>query len=107
MAYGVEAAAQTYFGKSASDLILPECALLAGLPQAPGLYDPFTNPYLAKQRQQVVLGLMEKQGYITDEQFSAAEAAPLSYNPVPYPIEAPHFIWIIKDQLDKLFSSEN
>ena len=105
MAYGVEAAAQTYFGKSASDLILPECALLAGLPQAPGLYDPFTNPDLAKQRQQVVLGLMEKQGYITDEQLSAAEAAPLSYNPAPYPIEAPHFIWIIKDQLDKLFSS--
>ena len=65
MAYGVEAAAQTYFGKSASDLLLPECALLAGLPQAPGLYDPFTNPDLAKQRQQVVLGLMEAQGYIT------------------------------------------
>src|SRR5271157_706116 len=105
MAYGVEAAAQTYFGKSASDLILPECALLAGLPQAPGLYDPFTNPDLAKQRQQVVLGLMEAQGYITDEQRVAAEAAPLSYNPAPYPIEAPHFIWIIKDQLDRLFSS--
>ena len=105
MAYGVEAASQTYFGKSASDLILPECALLAGLPQAPGLYDPFTNPDLAKQRQQVVLGLMEKQGYITDEQLSTAEAAPLSYNPAPYPIEAPHFIWIIKDQLDELFAS--
>jgi penicillin-binding protein 1C len=105
MAYGVEAASQTYFGKSASDLILPECALLAGLPQAPGLYDPFTNPALAEQRQQIVLGLMEKQGYITDEQLSAAEAAPLSFNPVPYPIEAPHFIWIIKDQLDDLFSS--
>ena len=105
MAYGVEAAAQTYFGKSASDLILPECSLLAGLPQAPGLYDPFTNPDLAKQRQQVVLGLMETQGYITDEQRVEAEAAPLSYNPAPYPIEAPHFIWIIKDQLDELFSS--
>ncbi len=105
MAYGVEAAARTYFGKSANDLILPECAMLAGLPQAPGLYDPFTNPDLAKQRQQVVLGLMETQGYITDEQRVAAEAAPLSYNPAPYPIEAPHFIWIIKDQLDALFSS--
>ena len=81
MAYGVEAAAQTYFGKSASDLILPECALLAGLPQAPGLYDPFTNPDLAKQRQQVVLGLMEALGYITQEQFAAAEAAPLKLQP--------------------------
>ena len=104
MAYGVEAATETYFGKSASNLILPECALLAGLPQAPGLYDPFTNPDLAKQRQQVVLGLMEAQGHITHEQLSAAEAAPLSYNPAPYPIEAPHFVWIIKDQFDELLS---
>lgn len=105
MAYGVEAASQTYFGKPASDLILPECALLAGLPQAPGLYDPFTNPDLAKQRQQIVLGLMEAQGRITHQQLLDAESAPLSYNPAPYPIEAPHFIWIVKDQLDELFSS--
>ena len=105
MAYGIEAASQTYFGKPASELILPECALLAGLPQAPGLYDPFTNPGLAKQRQQVVLELMEKQNYITHEQLTTAESAPLSYNPAPYPIEAPHFIWIVKDQLDALFSS--
>jgi len=105
MAYGVEAAAQTYFGKDASNLILPECAMLAGLPQAPGLYDPFTNPNLAKQRQDIVLGLMEAQGYITHQQLIEAEAAPLSYNPAPYPIEAPHFIWIIKDQLDALFAS--
>ena len=105
MAYGVEAAAQTYFDKSASDLILPECAMLAGLPQAPGLYDPFTNPDLARQRQQIVLGLMETQDYITHQQLVTAEAAPLSYNPAPYPIEAPHFVWIIKDQLDELFLS--
>jgi penicillin-binding protein 1C len=105
MAYGVEAAAETYFGKSAGDLILPECALLAGLPQAPGVYDPFTNPDLAKQRQQIVLGLMETNGYITGEQRLAAQAAPLSYNPAPYPIEAPHFVWLIKDQLEALFAS--
>jgi len=105
MAYGVEAASQTYFGKPARDLILPECALLAGLPQAPGYYDPFTHPELAGERQQVVLGLMEQQGRITPAQRSAAEAAPLSYNPQPYPIEAPHFIWLVKDQLDALFAS--
>jgi penicillin-binding protein 1C len=102
MAYGVEAASQTYFGKPASDLLLPECALLAGLPQTPGLYNPFTNPDLALARQRVVLGLMEKQGIITHEQRLGAEQAPLSYNVVPYPIEAPHFIWLIKDQLDVL-----
>ena len=63
-AYGVEAASQTYFGKPAKDLLLPECALIAGLPQAPGIYNPFTNPDLAKARQSIVLGLMEKQGYL-------------------------------------------
>lgn len=105
MAYGVEAASQTYFGKSASDLLLPECALLAGLPQTPGIYNPFTNPDLALERQRVVLGLMEKNGFITSAERSDAENAPLSYNPVPYPIEAPHFIWMIKDQLDELFAT--
>lgn len=104
LAYGVEAASQTYFGKPASELLLPECALIAGLPQAPGVYNPFTNPDLAKGRQSVVLGLMEKQGYITREERVNAEATPLSYNPLPYPMKAPHFIWIIKDQIDRLTS---
>ncbi len=102
MAYGVEAAAQTYFGKPASQLLLPECALLAGLPQAPGLYDPFTHPELAKQRQGIVLTLMQGQGMLTPDERLAAEAAPLSYSVAPYPIEAPHFIWLVKDQLDAL-----
>ena len=104
MAYGVEAASQTYFGKPASELLLPECALIAGLPQAPGIYNPFTNPDLAKQRQVIVLGLMEKQGYISHNERVEAEITPMSYNPSPYPIEAPHFIWIIKDQIDKMMS---
>ena len=104
LAYGVEAAAQTYFGKAASDLLLPECALLAGLPQAPGLYNPFTNPDLAKERQGIVLGLMQVQGYITEQERAEAGSAPLSYNPAPYPIEAPHFVWIVRDQLDRLFA---
>lgn len=106
MAYGIEAASQTYFGKPASDLLLPECALLAGLPQTPGIYNPFTNPELALERQRVVLGLMEKNGFITSTQKADAENAPLSYNPMPYPIEAPHFLWMIKDQLDELFASD-
>ena len=105
MAYGIEAAAQTYFGKPAVDLLLPECALLAGLPQTPGIYNPFTNPDLALDRQKVVLGLMEKEGFITATQRIDAENSPLSYNAEPYPIEAPHFIWMIKDQLDELYLS--
>jgi len=105
MAYGIEAASQTYFSKPASDLLLPECALLAGLPQTPGIYNPFTNPELALERQRVVLGLMEKNGFITSAEKLDAENAPLSYNTAPYPIEAPHFIWMIKNQLDELFAS--
>ena len=104
MSYGVEAASQTYFGKPASELLLPECALIAGLPQAPGVYNPFTNPDLAKQRQVIVLGLMEKLGYISPEQRLEAQATPISYNPSPYPIEAPHFVWIVKNQIDKMIS---
>jgi 1A family penicillin-binding protein len=105
MAYGIEAASQTYFGKPASDLLLPECALLAGLPQTPGIYNPFTNPDLALERQKVVLGLMKKNGFITAAEKVGAENSPLSYNPAPYPIESPHFVWMIKDQLDELFAS--
>jgi penicillin-binding protein 1C len=105
MAYGAEAAAQTYFGKPAGDLLLPECALIAGLPQAPGLYNPFTNPELAQERQRVVLGLMEQRGYLTHQDRIEAESTPLSFNSAPYPIEAPHFIWIVKNQIDKLASA--
>lgn len=105
LAYGIEAASQTYFGKPASQLTLSECALLAGLPQGPGIYNPFTNPEKARERQRVVLGLMEKDGYITPAQRAAAEEAPLGYNPEPYPMQAPHFIWMIKAQLDQLYEN--
>ncbi len=104
-AYGVEAASQTYFAKPASDLSLPECALLAGLPQAPSLYNPFSNPGGASRRQQVVLDLMKKDGFISQEEHQEAEQTPLSYNPSPCPITAPHFVWMVKDQVDGLFES--
>jgi penicillin-binding protein 1C len=104
-AYGVEAASQTYFGKPAADLSPPECALLAGLPQAPSLYNPFSNPDGALKRQQVVLGLMEKDGFISPAEYQQAESSPLSYNQTPFPINAPHFVWMVKDQVDRLFES--
>jgi penicillin-binding protein 1C len=104
-AYGAEAAARTYFGKPASELFLPECALLAGLPQAPALYNPFTDPAAAKKRQSVVLGLMEKDGLISAAERQQAEQVPLSYNTAPFPIRAPHFAWLVKAQADSLFTS--
>ncbi len=104
--YGVEAAAQTYFGKPAAELDLAESALLAGLPQAPSLYNPLLNPEEAKKRQVVVLGLMEKEGLIDSEKRALAEEEPLVYAAAPYPMEAPHFVLWVRGQLDQLLSSE-
>ncbi len=104
LSYGVEAAAQTFFGKSASDLTLPECALLAGLPQAPALYNPFTDPEAARQRQRVVLSLMEKNDFITPEERALAEETTLHYADTPYPIRAPHFVWLVSAELDRLYA---
>lgn len=59
-AYGIQAASQTYYGKNAAELSLEECALLAGLPQAPSIYNPKTNPAMAQKRQATVLTLMEQ-----------------------------------------------
>ena len=65
-AYGVEAAAGNYFGKSAKNLNLAECAILAGLPQAPSKYSPFKHPERAKQRQIYVLNRMVEEGFISN-----------------------------------------
>ena len=99
LAYGVEAAAQTYFGRPVSDLDLAECALLAGLPQAPALYDPLANPEAAHERQSVVLDLMAARGYITAEDAEAARREPLHFAAAPFPIEAPHFVMAVYAQL--------
>ncbi len=71
-AYGVEAASENYFGKSAQGLNLAECAILAGLPQAPSRYSPFRHPQRAKQRQIYVLNRMVGEGYITNLQTTEA-----------------------------------
>jgi penicillin-binding protein 1C len=106
MAYGVEAAAQTFFGKSVSQLDLAECALLAGLPQAPGIYNPFTDPEAALERQRVVLELMKKTGFIDEEQRALAERERLIFTSTPYPVQAPHFVMMVQSQLDGLYSPE-
>jgi len=71
-AYGVEAAARTYFNKPARDLSLAESALLAGLPQAPARYSPVDHFDLAKSRQRYVLQRMHKEGYINDQELKNA-----------------------------------
>lgn len=76
-AYGVEQAAQTYFGKSASQLNLAESSLIAGLFQAPTYYNPFTNPKGASERRDTVLKLMHRHGYISKEEMEMAKAIPV------------------------------
>ena len=107
MAYGVEAASQTFFGKPVSELDLAECALLAGLPQAPSHYNPFADPDAAKQRQEVVLGLMRDGDFITEEQRGLAVREKLSYASTPYPVQAPHFVMMVHADLDELFTPED
>jgi 1A family penicillin-binding protein len=104
--YGVEAAAQSYFGKSVRDLTLAECALLAGLPQAPSLYSPLENLPLAKRRQADVLDLMVRNGYITEAQAEAAKAEELRFAPRRFPIKAPHFVMYVRDQLEKRYGRD-
>lgn len=106
LAYGVEAAARTFFGKSATDLTLAESALIAGLPQAPALYNPLINPEAAKTRQEVVLGLLLRQGNITQEQHDLAVREPLAYATTPYPVLAPHFVMMVQQELDELLTPE-
>jgi 1A family penicillin-binding protein len=100
LAYGVEAAAQAYFGKSVAELDLAECALLAGLPQSPALYNPLTDPEAAKERQAVVLDLMVKQGYIDEAQAQLAREEQLHFASVPFPIRAPHFVMHVRRLLE-------
>jgi penicillin-binding protein 1A len=80
-AYGVQAAAENYFGKSAKDLNLAECAILAGLPQAPSRYSPFWYPERAKQRQIYVLNRMVSEGFITNIQATEAINTELDIKP--------------------------
>jgi 1A family penicillin-binding protein len=101
LAYGIEAAAHTYFAKSAAELDLAECAMLAGLPQSPARYNPLENPASARGRQRVVLDLMVKHGYISSQEADLAAREEMGFASVPFPIEAPHFVMYVRGQLER------
>lgn len=102
LAYGIEAAAQTYFGKSSADLTLAEAAMLAGLPQSPALHDPYVNPTGAKARQATVLDLMVEAGYISRSEAETARTVELQYNDLDFAFEAPHFVTYVRQELEKI-----
>jgi penicillin-binding protein 1C len=101
LAYGIEAASRAYFAKSVSELSLAECTLLTGLLQNASAYDPFTRLEQSKDRQEIVLGLMVKSGYISEEEANAAKSDELQFASVPFPISAPHFVMAVWTQLER------
>jgi penicillin-binding protein 1A len=107
-AYGVQAAAENYFGKSVEDLNLAECAILAGLPQAPSRYSPFWHPEKAKQRQIYVLNRMINEGYITNVQATEAINAPLDIKPRQhwYIEKVPYYTEYVRKYLEEKYGRE-
>jgi 1A family penicillin-binding protein len=105
LAYGIEAASQTYFGQSAGNLSIAQAALLAGLPQSPAYYDPFMNPEAARLRQIVVIDLMLEAGYLSPAQAAAAKAEDVigQLTPSGLAFEAPHFINFVRAELETIF----
>jgi penicillin-binding protein 1A len=100
-AYGVQAAAQTYFSTSATRLTLPQAALIAGLPQAPTVYDPLRDPAAARARRQEVLKAMLANGDIDDAAYRRAARAPLGLRPSPIGKQQPEsfFVNYVYEQL--------
>ncbi|MCS6802679.1 MAG: PBP1A family penicillin-binding protein [Chloroflexota bacterium] len=106
LSYGIEAAAQGYFGKSVRELTLAEATLLAGLPQSPVEYDPTVNPRAARERQSDVLELMRRAGYISAEEADRIRNEPLTFRAARFDIKAPHFVFYVRDLLQERYGSE-
>src|SRR5512141_1805105 len=106
-AYGVETAAQRYFGKSVRDLNIAEAATLAALPKAPERYNPKRHPDRAIQRRNTVIELMRRNGAISDEQAQEAKAYPLRLaSKTEAGDTAPYFVEWIRQQLDQQFGRQ-
>ena len=106
LAYGIEAAAQTYFDTAATELSLAQVSLLTGLPQSPIELDPLTNLEAAKERQWLVLNLMVSEGYITETERDAAYLEPLTFARQEVSLVAPHFSVYVRQLLEEQFGAE-
>ncbi|WP_414753821.1 transglycosylase domain-containing protein [Anabaena sp. CCY 9910] len=108
-AYGVADAAWVYFSKPVDQLTLPEAATIAGMPPAPSLFSPDKNPEAAKQRRNLVLQRMEKEGFITPAQRQEATQAAITLKPsLPkrLQVESPYFTSYIQQELPKYVSPQ-
>ena len=106
-AYGLKAAAKTYFGiADLNQLTLGQMALLAGLPQAPSDYDPVQNPTAAATRRGLVLDAMVEYGFISQAQADSARAEPIKVTPAQTSLYAPHFTFRAREQLINLLGEK-
>ena len=108
-AYGVEAAARTYFGKRAKDLTVAECAVIAGLPKAPSQDNPYHNPEAAITRQHYVLRRLRELNWITEAQYDEAMRQPLVFKSMSDGMgrQGAWYLEEVRRQLIDLFSEEN
>lgn len=105
--YGMQTAAQNYYGKDLKDLSLPQLALLAGMPQAPNQYDPYSHPESALERRNLVLSEMKGQDYISAEQYEKAINTPITdglqslKSTATYPAYMDNYLKEVIDQVER------
>ena len=105
--YGMKTAANAYYGKELKDLSIAQAALLAGMPQAPNQYDPYTQPEAAQRRRDIVLGEMLDEKYITKEQYETAIATPVTdglqplKNTAAYPLYMDNYLKEVIEEVEK------
>ena len=107
-AYGLQAAAQVYYGKPVNELSLAQLATLAGLPKAPSAYNPVTNPTRAIERRNWILSRMLELGYIDDPQYQSATAEPNTAElyGIPVEVEAPYFAEMVRRDMVTQFGEK-
>ncbi|MCC7163945.1 MAG: transglycosylase domain-containing protein [Anaerolineae bacterium] len=104
-AYGIEAAAEAYYGKHARDLTLNEAATLAAIPQYPGL-NPIDNPEVAQERRDIALDRMAVEGYITEKEAEAAKQEKIQVFQKRFDIKAPHFVFYVRRYLEDKYGPD-
>lgn len=106
-AYGVQAAAQLYFGKNVEELDTLECVTIIGIPKSPSRYSPINHPDLALKRRNVVLESMKRFGKLAPELADSMKSLPLEINPTQVPVgEAPYFTEMVRQYLEKEYGEE-
>lgn len=106
-AYGIEAAAQTFFSKSARELTVAEAAILAALPKAPSYYSPYgSHQKQLFARKDYILERMKEFGYLDEEEFKRAKEEKITFAPRYEKLLAPHFVMYVKDYLEEKYGEE-